>query len=361
MKRIMLVFAWLFIVPISLLIAVSTLDHIDVFSNTDILYGIDYVPAIWISLFLLIPVTLFFFCGKRTEAGIFTFMTIIYVAAFGDFSLSFLVQNKKPAVWASKKISVMALNVQYYSNGLKKVFSGIRSLNPDVVLISENTLSDSLYKTAKHIISPMQFFMGHSNSTAILSKYPVLEFKEINLPSHEASLSGSNDIQDQQSHPYRSFTHAVLDVEGIHLHVISIRLIAGRPKNHTLEENIRWGRYLLNTQMDEVNAFIKYVKSLDGPVIFGGDLNAPPLSKPMRKIQALATDAYMTNHFWGDYTFRTEAPTMRLDYLFCMNNAVPINAYRPTLVISDHFPIVAEFLVPGKSSTISNHERITYR
>jgi endonuclease/exonuclease/phosphatase (EEP) superfamily protein YafD len=203
--------------------------------------------------------------------------------------------------------------------------------------------------------------MGHSNSTAIISKYSVLEFKEINLPSHEASLSGSNDIQDQYRHPFRSFTHAVLDVEGIRLHVISIRLIAGRPKNHSLEENIRWGRYLMDTQMDEVNAFIQYVKSLDGPLIFGGDLNAPPSSKPMRRIQALATDAYMTNHFWGDYTFRTEAPTMRLDYLFCMNNVVPMNACRPPLIISDHFPIVAEFLLPATSTTAGNHEGIVYR
>jgi endonuclease/exonuclease/phosphatase (EEP) superfamily protein YafD len=361
MKRIILVFAWIFIVPILLLIAFSTLDHLDAFSNVDILYGIDYVPAMWISLLLLMPVALFFFSGRRAIAIIITFIAFAYVAAFGDFSLSFLVPNKKPAAGASKKISVMALNVQYYSNGLKKVFSEVRSLNPDVVLLSENTLSDSLFKIAEHIISPMQFYMGHSNSTAILSKYPVLEFKEINLPSHEASLSGSNDIQDQQSHPYRSFTHAILDVEGIRLHVLSIRLIAGRPKNHTLEENIRWGRYLLNTQMDEVNAFIKYVKSLDGPVIFGGDLNAPPLSKPTRKIHALATDAYMIHHFWGDYTFRTEAPTMRLDYLFCMNNAVPINAYRPPLVVSDHFPVVAEFLLPATSSTVSNLGRITYR
>jgi endonuclease/exonuclease/phosphatase (EEP) superfamily protein YafD len=357
----MLVFAWLLIVPISVLIAVSTLDHLDVFGNADSFYGIDYVPVLWISLLLLIPITLFFLCGRRMVAAIFTIIAITYVAAFGDFSLSFLVQKNKPEVWTSKKISIMALNVQYYSNGLQKVLGGIQSLNPDVVLLSENTLSDSLYKIAKRIVRPKQFYMGHSNSTAIISKYPVLEFKEINLPSHEASLSGSNDIQDQYRHPYRSFTHAVLDVEGIHLHVISVRLIAGRPKNHTLEENIRWGRYLMGTQLDEVNALIKYVKSLDGPIIFGGDLNAPPSSKPMRKIQALATDAYMINHFWGDYTFRTEAPTMRLDYLFCMNNAIPINAYRPPLIISDHFPIVAEFILQAPSTTAGNHGGIVYR
>jgi endonuclease/exonuclease/phosphatase (EEP) superfamily protein YafD len=131
------------------------------------------------------------------------------------------------------------------------------------------------------------------------------------------------------------------------VHVVSIRFIAGRPKNNTIEENLRWGKYLLATQMQEVEAFTAYVRGLRGPVIFGGDLNAPPLSKPMRKIQRMATDAYMANHFWGDYTFRTELPTMRLDYLFSMNNVIPIHARRPHLTVSDHFPVVADFWIPA--------------
>lgn len=307
MKRIILILAWLLIVPLLLLVVVSTFDHLEVFNETNSLYGIDYLPAVWIGFVLVIPIALFFLLKKRVLAAIFTVITLIYLAAFGDFSLSFLIPQKKPLATDSPKISVVALNVQYYSNGLQKVLGGIRSLNPDVVLLSENTLTDSLYNVAKNLLYPMEFYMGHSNSTAIISKYPVQEFKEINLPSHEASLSGSNDIQDQYRHPLRSFTHAVLNVDGVKVNIISIRLIAGRPKNNTLEENLRWGRYLLATQMDEVDSFIKYLKCLDGPIIFGGDLNAPPLSKPMRRIQSIALDAYMTNHFWGDYTFRVEA------------------------------------------------------
>ncbi len=192
--------------------------------------------------------------------------------------------------------------------------------------------------------------MGHRNSTAILSRYPVAEFKEIELPSHEASLSGSNDINDLSRQPHRSFVHAILNVDGTFLHVISIRFIAGRPKNNTFEENLRWGKYLLATQMQEVDAFTAYLSKLQGPIIFGGDLNAPPLSKPIRKIQNIATDAYMANHIWGDYTFRTDFPRMRLDYLFCMNQVIPDQARRPHLMVSDHFPVVADFWIPAANS-----------
>ncbi len=251
---------------------------------------------------------------------------------------------------AVKKIRVAALNVQYYDHGVIEVMNGILSLGADVALLSENDLPDTLISLVQRKIAPMRLYMGHRNGPAILSRYPVVDFKEIELPSHEASLSGSNDINDLSRQPHRSFVHAVLNVDGTYIHVISIRLIAGRPKNNTIEENFRWGKYLLTTQMQEVDAFTSYLSGLHGPIIFGGDLNAPPSSKPMRKIQRMATDAYMESHIWGDYTFRTDSPRMRLDYLFCMNQVIPDQAKRPHLMVSDHFPVVADFWIPAGTS-----------
>ena len=235
----------------------------------------------------------------------------------------------------------------YYDHGVMEVMNGILSLGADVALLSENDLPDTLFSLVQRKIAPMKLYMGHRNSTAILSRYPVAEFKEIELPSHEASLSGSNDINDLSRQPHRSFVHAILNVDGTFLHVISIRFIAGRPKNNTFEENFRWGKYLLATQMQEVDAFTAYLSKLQGPIIFGGDLNAPPLSKPMRKIQNMATDAYMANHIWGDYTFRTDSPRMRLDYLFCMNQVIPDQARRPAFDSIGSLPRCRRFLDSG--------------
>ncbi len=346
MKQLLRVFAWILAALIILLIVGSTLDHLDAFSSKDALYGLDFLPALWVSAIAVVPIVLFFLFGKKRIAFLLLTVVCIYTAAFGDFSLSFLIPRNRPQSTIAKKITVVALNVQYYSHGVNEVIDGILSLGADVALLSENDLSDSLTSVVKKKIAPMQICMGHKNSVAILSRYPIVDFKEIELPSYEASLSGSNDIDDLSRHPHRSFVYALLNVNGTQVNVVSIRFIAGRPKNNTLGENLRWGRYLLAMQMEEVDAFTTYLHGLHGPVIFGGDLNAPPLSKPMRKIQCMATDAYMANHFWGDYTFRTELPTMRLDYLFSINNVIPDNARRPHLTVSDHFPVVADFWIP---------------
>jgi endonuclease/exonuclease/phosphatase (EEP) superfamily protein YafD len=347
MKQLLKVFAWILAVLVTALLVISTFDHLDAFSSNAAFYGLDYLPALWLGALAVLPIVLFILLGQKKFAYPIFIVTSIYTAAFGDFSLSFLVPRNHPSSIGTNKVTVAALNVQYYTHGIKEVLEGILSLDADVALLSENDLPDSLSSMFNKIIAPMQMRMGHRNSVAILSRYPINDFKEIELPSYEASLSGSNDIDDLSHHSHRSFVHAVLNVHGTLLNVVSIRFIAGRPKNNTIEENLRWGKYLLATQMQEVEVFTAYVRGLRGPVIFGGDLNAPPLSKPMRKIQRMATDAYMANHLWGDYTFRTEMPTMRLDYLFSMNNVIPDHARRPHLTVSDHFPVVADFWIPA--------------
>jgi endonuclease/exonuclease/phosphatase (EEP) superfamily protein YafD len=358
LKHLILIVGWVLEALIILLMVISTLDHLDAFSSKDALYGLDYLPALWLGGLAVVPVVLFFLSGKRKLAFPLLVVVCIYTAAFGDFSISFLIPRNHPAFGSAKKITVAALNVQYYAHGVDEVMDGIISLGADVVLLSENVLSDSFYSLVKRKIAPMQLYMGHLNSTAILSRYPVVDFKEVELPSYEASLSGSNDINDISNHAHRSFVHALLNVDGSYVHIVSIRFIAGRPKNHTIEENLRWGKYLLTMQMQEVDAFSVYLRGLQGPIIFGGDLNAPPSSKPMRKIQCMATDAYMASHFWGDYTFRTEFPTMRLDYLFCMNNVVPDHARRSHLTVSDHFPVVADFWIPTIKTVQAKEESI---
>jgi endonuclease/exonuclease/phosphatase (EEP) superfamily protein YafD len=348
MKHIILIAGSVLAAFLIIFMIVSSLDHFDVFSSKDALYGIDYIPALWIGALTVIPVVLFFLSRKRKLALTLLTIACIYTTAFGDFSLSFLVPRNHPPIGSAKKITVAALNVQYYAHGVNEVMDGILSLGADVALLSENNLTDSLYSLVKRKIAPMQLYMGHRNSTAILSRYPVVDFKEIELPSYEESLSGSNDINDLSRHSHRSFVHALLNVDGNYIHVVSISFIAGRPKNNTIWENLRWGKYLLAMQMQEVDVFTAFLRGLYGPIIFGGDLNAPPLSKPMRKIQRIATDAYLADHFWGDYTFRTELPTMRLDYLFCMNNVEPNRSRRPYLTVSDHLPIVADFWIPTR-------------
>ena len=334
-----------FVVAVVLLF--SALDHIGISNPHDWWYGIDFVPAIWIAVpgFLLGVVWLLF--RKWRLAWVWLTAVLVFFLSFGDVSGGPVVRQFSQTEKAVRSVSVAALNVEYYAEGIREVMKGIREMNCDVVLLSENNLDSTNASIIAEMMPDYTLRSGHKNSTAVLSSLPIAEYREVQLHSYEASLSGGNDIAQQSQHPHRSFVHVVAQLEGKDINLIAIRLIAGRPKNHSLEENLRWGRYLLDAQQAEARAFAEYVKNLSGPIIFGGDLNAPPRSRTMRVFDAIGQDAYLSDHFWGDLTFRTSFPTLRLDYLFGMNGAIPFRSRVVPLIVSDHFPVMAEFSLPG--------------
>ena len=130
MKHVLRVIGWILAALVIVLLVISTLDHLDAFSSEDALYGIDYLPALWLGALAVVPIVLFNLLGERKFAFPLLTVALIYTAAFGDFSLSVFVPKKQLSSRTAKKITVAALNVQYYSHGINEVIDGILSLKP---------------------------------------------------------------------------------------------------------------------------------------------------------------------------------------------------------------------------------------
>ena len=340
----------LFFIVAGTLVLASLLYHIDLLPESSFLYGIDFIPPLWFFPAVAIAVILAWASRRGTAALVLSVMYGILLAGFGDVAIPFFQERADPGP-RSQTMSVAALNVRYYSYGLDKVLDEVKRTNADLMLLSENVLAEDQISHVEKVLAPSSFRMDHENGTAIVSRYPIVSYNEITLPSHEASLSGGNDIDSMDAHPHRSFSHAILNVNGTRVHAISIRFIAGRPKDHSFRENLLWGRYLLRVQKQEVEFFTEYLSRLKGPIVFGGDLNAPPRSKTMRELEKIARDAQIEHNFWGGVTFRTEFPTLRIDYLFGMNGMESTAAHRLNDEVSDHFPVYAEFRFNGEGST----------
>ena len=321
-----------------LFVSLCWLDHLNFYS-----LGLTYLPPIWLIIFIIPAIIACLIAGSRKLAGVTLIFYLVFLLLYGDFTLikpSYKINEDK-----GKKISVLALNVQYYQHGIEKVVKGIKDMNADISLLSENTLDEEKEAYFKKEFELYDYYMGKKDAPAIISRYPIIEAKEVELPSHQASLFGPNKISEQNKNPHRSFIHAIIDVEGTALHAISIRFIAGRPESQKISHQLEWGNYLSKTHIEEVNFFKDYVEKLDGPVIFGGDLNAPPSSKPIKVLNKMATDAYMAKHFYGTLTFSVETTILRLDYIFFKNNAVPLKCEVLDYVVSDHYPLYGEFLL----------------
>jgi len=308
-----------------------------------------YVPFFWILAVSAVVLLLFILVRKLNIALSYLGIIILFVFLLNDFSLKFFRKQIPQQTVSYDSLKVIAYNVKYYSFGIEKISGFINESGYDVVLLSESVLTPEKLEYLKKSLPSYTILSDNGHDLSILSKYPVLSYKIVELPTYLASLSSSNDIEKiKAGGVHRSFVHAVIDVNGTSVNVLSLRLLAGRPKDHTIAESIKWGKYLLNAQDEEVAVFIDYLKTLSGPIIFGGDLNVTPNTQVIHKLNLYAEDTYHEKHMFGTLTFKLSFPTMRLDYLFHSKDVLSKRSEVVKLKtpLSDHFPVMAVFLIP---------------
>ena len=243
-------------------------------------------------------------------------------------------------------LNVAAANMRYYSFGAQHISQEWKRSDVDVALLSENSLTFSDYEKIRKALPDWNFLMGKQSETGILTRWPVLEFRELELPSHQASLDKPNTVRDQKHNQKRSFVHAVINLRGTPVNLISVRFVAGRPENNRPFRLLEWGRYLISQQSKELDFFESYISSVKGPLIFGGDLNATPNSFVIQKLKKSAHQARM-NPWLEVPTFPTlKIPFFTLDYLFSANGALPIETKISDLLVSDHRILQSTFQIP---------------
>jgi endonuclease/exonuclease/phosphatase (EEP) superfamily protein YafD len=308
-----------------------------------------YVSFFWILAVSAIALLLFLIVRRLNAALSYLGMIIIFVFLLNDFSFSYF-RKKVPEHAASfDSLKVIAYNVKYYAYGIENISAYIRASDNDVVLLSESVLTPEKLEYLKTSLPLYTIISDNGHDLSILSKHPVISYKIVELPTFVASLSGSNDIEKITANGvHRSFVHAVIDVNGTPVNVLSLRLLAGRPKDHSLRESVKWGKYLLKSQDEELAAFTDYLKTVSGPIIFGGDLNVTPNTQIIHQLNKYAEDTYLQEHMFGAFTFKLSFPTMRLDYLFHSKDVISKKSevVKMNTVLSDHFPVSAVFLIP---------------
>lgn len=335
---------------VMLIIVITLIDKLGLPVYNSIFYGFDYLPPLWLTVVAVPVFALRTILGYRKSASVFIIILLMHIVISGEINFKGLVNSQPQRSTNAKNISVAAVNVQYYANGFRNVIEGIRKINADVVLLTENVLTDKQAAIFDSIAYPYNVITGRTESSAILSKYPIQTFKEIEFPSYQASLSGGNEIDTLHRNPHRAFLHAVVDVYGTPVNIISIRLLGGRPKDNSLYESLLWSKYLIDTHQKEIDFFIDYIKIINGYLIFGGDFNAHSSSKTIKKLSEVSIDSYLVSNSLLGNTFRPPFPSLRIDYLFSSNGITPVRYGKFNLILSDHYPIYAEFIINKNGS-----------
>ena len=157
--------------------------------------------------------------------------------------------------------------------------------------------------------------------TAILSSYPMDDCANTPLPNHAGGEQ-------------RGLAQADVHVRGVELRVY----------NTHLTHQSAQGR------LDQAAVFNEMARSAGMPVVLVGDLNAAPDTTEYDVFTQELTDVWSVVGDGPGYTFDSDNPIGRIDYVLASDEVTPLAAEVVATLASDHMPVLAEVGLPHPSS-----------
>lgn len=253
-----------------------------------------------------------------------------------QYKREFTVLSKYKAM---KKIKVMTFNIQHcldYLNDkidIDLFVNTIKNINPDICGLNEvrgegpldgytdqtNALGDALGYN-RYFAKAIDVEGTSPYGNAFVTRYPIKSAETVAVPDPIFKY----EIGKYES---RCILKAVVDANGTDLLVLvcHMGLALGERKN-------------------AVKEICDIVDSTDMPLILMGDFNALPDSEELKPLFERLNDTDALAAQSGKFTFPSYKPNIKIDYIF-YKNLKCISVETLEKVVSDHYPIVAEFEV----------------
>jgi endonuclease/exonuclease/phosphatase family metal-dependent hydrolase len=292
------------------------------------------------------------------------------VFAFHPFSW---FNEKKPA----NAIRVMQWNVARLGQMNKRktaesdrseIFKFIKKMDPDVLCMEEFLESNNPVKMeenipyiTKQLNYPYYFFARdhkrkdklYEHGVVIFSRYPIIDTSRI--------LFAGRDVFN----PGESLIHTDINVNGQRIRVFTTHLqslLFDEDDYFVLKKIAKAEDSAVERSKDVLKKFrIAYAfrskqadlvrRELDNspyPEIICGDFNDIPNSYTYFKILGNRNDVFIKKGFGMSRTFASLSPTLRIDYIIAGKKLEVLQFKKTRVFYSDHFPLVADFKLPGK-------------
>lgn len=160
------------------------------------------------------------------------------------------------------------------------------------------------------IYGPALFIGPYRYGNAILSKSPILSWEVVPISS---------------SREPRNFIKAIISIEGVPITFICTHLGLSHEE-----------------RMKHVEKIIETIRGKENPVIVVGDFNAIPNSPEIHRVQEYLTDAHREVGVGSGFTFPSDDPKYRIDYIFTSPHSLIQSLESIESLASDHRPVVAE-------------------
>jgi endonuclease/exonuclease/phosphatase family metal-dependent hydrolase len=185
---------------------------------------------------------------------------------------------------------------------------------------------------------------------AIFSKYPVIGNKKLEFPNSRVNFCQSCDVLIGKD----TIRIMNLHFESVKFGKEDYNFVSEITATPAANENIKKGSLAIFSKMK--HAFIKravqsetvaeFIRNSPYPVILAGDFNDTPVSYSYRQIANELDDTFVDEGKGIGQTHSQMLPMLRIDYIFHSKVLQTIEHKTIDKDYSDHFPVVARFILP---------------
>ncbi|MEI6061685.1 MAG: endonuclease/exonuclease/phosphatase family protein [Bacteroidota bacterium] len=186
---------------------------------------------------------------------------------------------------------------------------------------------------------------------AIFSKYPVVHTQRLVYPNSTVNFCQSVDIKIGKD-----------TIRVLNLHLESVKFgkedynfvseITNSPANN---DKLKKGsqailgkmKYAYIKRAVQIRTIADFISKSPYPVLLNGDFNDTPVSYSYRQISNLLEDSFVEAGKGLGQTYAEKLPLLRIDYIFHSKVFRAIEYKSINKDYSDHFPVVARFVLPG--------------
>ncbi|MEP7277072.1 MAG: endonuclease/exonuclease/phosphatase family protein [Bacteroidota bacterium] len=249
----------------------------------------------------------------------------------------------------------------------KPILEFIQKMNPDVVCMEEFLESNNPREFDENIPYftdtlkyPYYFFARdhrrwdgvYEHGVIIFSKYPMLDTLRLRF-------SGPDSLKAAES-----LIHTDIEVNGQRIRIFATHLQSLRfdGNDYSAIQTIAKGendavnkskgvlkkfRQAYSLRSKQAELVRREMDDSPYPVILCGDFNDIPNSFTYFKIKGDYNDAFLKSGFGIGRTFASLSPTLRIDFILA-DKKLRVSQFKKTkLYYSDHYPLVADFILPG--------------
>lgn len=336
------------------------LSYLSVYINpasfsVPLFFGLFFIPIVAINLFLLITALI-----RRSHSAWIPLIALLPALLFAE--AFFKVGNKKGPENDEAKIKIESYNVgMFYSSKenadrhkiLSLIEKHVAAEGADVVCLQEVFLDDKslinkIFNEYKYRVSHLfPTKNGHCFGNLILSRHKIVSAGRIgfnrstNLSIYADIIMHGDTVRLYNNHleSYNiSFTNLVKKIEEARLRgskemKTDIKDVHSKMKNTVIRRS------------KQVDAIFGSIALSPYPTIICGDLNDTPMSYTYHKLSRKKKDTFRESGYGFAATYKSLWPLLRIDYIFVPTDyeCISHNTLKK-ITLSDHYPIVAEFI-----------------